>query len=147
MQNPIKSLLESKQLLVVCILYSLFITIIFLLPSKEIQELFDTFIPIDKLVHVFIFLVLTFLWLLYVNSVLNDTKPIALFFILAVCLLYGILIEVIQEHYLSSRGAEVLDVIADILGASLGLLFFRNYKNRITSLFFLFTQEIIYFSN
>jgi len=133
MQNPIKSLLESKQLLVVCILYSLFITIIFLLPSKEIPELFDTFIPIDKLVHVFIFLVLTFLWLLYVNSVLNGTKPIALFFILAVCLLYGILIEVIQEHYLSSRGAEVLDVIADILGASLGLLFFRNYKNRITS--------------
>ena len=133
MQNPIKSLLESKQLLVVCILYSVFITIIFLLPTKEIPKLFDTFIPIDKLVHVVIFLVLTFLWLFYVNSVLNDIKPIVLFFILAVCLFYGILIEVIQELYVSSRGAEVLDVIADLLGSSLGLLFFRNYKNRITS--------------
>ena len=78
MQNPIKSLLESKQLLVVCILYSVFITILFLLPTKEIPKLFDTFIPIDKLVHLFIFLVLTFLWLLYVNNVLNDTKPIFL---------------------------------------------------------------------
>ena len=133
MQNPIKSLLESKQLLVVCIFYSVFITIIFLLPTKEISKLFDTFIPIDKLVHVVIFLVLTFLWLFYVNSVLNDIKPIVLFFILAVCLFYGILIEVTQELYVSSRGAEVLDVIADLLGSSLGLLFFRNYKNRITS--------------
>ena len=133
MQNPIKSLLESKQLLVVCILYSVFITILFLLPTKEIPKLFDTFIPIDKLVHVFIFLVLIFLWLLYVNSVLNDTKPIVLLFILIASLFYGILIEVIQELYVSSRGAEVLDVIADLLGASLGLLFFRNYKNRITS--------------
>jgi len=104
-----------------------------LLPTKEISKLFDTFIPIDKLVHVVIFLVLTFLWLFYVNSVLNDIKPIVLFFILAVCLFYGILIEVTQELYVSSRGAEVLDVIADLLGSSLGLLFFRNYKNRITS--------------
>ena len=104
-----------------------------MLPTKEIPKLFDTFIPIDKLVHVFIFLVLTFLWLLYVNSVLNDTKPILLLFILVASLFYGILIEVIQELYVSSRGAEVLDVIADLLGASLGLLFFSNYKNRITS--------------
>ena len=133
MQNPIKSLLESKQLLVVCILYSVFITILFLLPTKEIPKLFNTFIPIDKLVHVSIFLVLTFLWLLYVNSILNDTKPIVLLFILIASLFYGILIEVIQELCLSSRGAEILDVIADLLGASLGLLFFRNYKNRITS--------------
>jgi VanZ family protein len=104
-----------------------------LLPTKEIPKLFDTFIPIDKLVHVFIFLVLTFLWLLYVNSVLNDTKSILLLFILVASLFYGILIEVIQELYVSSRGAEVLDVIADLLGASLGLLIFSNYKNRITS--------------
>ena len=133
MQNPIKSLLESKQLLVVCILYSVFITILFLLPTKEIPKLFNTFIPIDKLVHVSIFLVLTFLWLLYVNSILNDTKPIVLLFILIASLFYGILIEVIQELCVSSRGAEILDVIADLLGASLGLLFFRYYKNRITS--------------
>ena len=133
MQNPIKSLLESKQLLVVCILYSVFITILFLLPTKEIPKLFNTFIPIDKLVHVSIFLVLTFLWLLYVNSILNDTKPIVLLFILIASLFYAILIEVIQELCLSSREAEFFDIIADLLGVSLGLLFFRNYKNRITS--------------
>ncbi len=104
-----------------------------MLPTKEIPKLFDTFIPIDKLVHLFIFLVLTFLWLLYVNNVLHDTKPIVLLFILVACLFYGILIEVIQELFVLSRGAEVLDVIADLLGASLGLLLFRNYKNRITS--------------
>jgi VanZ family protein len=132
MQNLIKSLLDSKQLLVVCIIYSILITII-LIPIKELPKLLDFLIPIDKLIHVFIFLVLVFLWLLYINSLLNDTKPIVLFFILALCLLYGIIIEVIQEFLVLSRGAEVLDVIADLLGAILGLLFFRNYKNRITS--------------
>jgi VanZ family protein len=96
-------------------------------------KLSNFLIPIDKIIHVFIFLALTFLWLSYVNSFLNNTKPIGLFFILVVCLLYGILIEVIQEFYVSSREAEVFDVIANLLGVSLGLLFFRNYKNRITS--------------
>lgn len=133
MQNLIKSLLESKQLLVISIIYSVFITIIFLIPTKEMPKLSHFLIPIDKIIHVFIFLALTFLWLSYINSLLNNTKPIVLFFILVVCLLYGILIEVIQEFYLSSREAEFFDIIADLLGVSLGLLFFRNYKNRITS--------------
>ena len=133
MQNLIKSLLESKQLLVISIIYSVFITIIFLIPTNEMPELSNFLIPIDKIIHVFIFLALTFLWLSYINSLLNNTKPIVLFFILVVCLLYGILIEVIQEFYVSSREAEFFDVIADLLGVSLGLLFFRNYKNRITS--------------
>ena len=133
MQNLIKSLLESKQLLVISIIYSVFITIIFLIPTNEMPKLLHFLIPIDKIIHVFIFLALTFLWLSYINSLLNNTKPIVLFFILVVCLLYGILIEVIQEFYVSSREAEVFDVIANLLGVSLGLLFFRNYKNRITS--------------
>ena len=133
MQNLIKSLLESKQLLVNSIIYSVFITIIFLIPTNEMPELSNFLIPIDKIIHVFIFMALTFLWLSYVNSFLNNTKPIVLFFILVVCLIYGILIEVTQELYVSSRGAEVLDVIADLVGTGLGLLFFRNYKDRITS--------------
>ncbi len=133
MQNLIKSLLESKQLLVISIIYSVFITIIFLIPTNEMPKLLHFLIPIDKIIHVFIFLALTFLWLSYINSLLNNTKPIVLFFILVVCLLYGILIEVIQEFYVSSREAEFFDIIADLLGVSLGLLFFRNYKNRITS--------------
>jgi len=58
---------------------------------------------------------------------------VVLLLILVVCLIYGILIEVTQELYVSSRGAEVLDVIADLVGTGLGLLFFRNYKDRITS--------------
>ena len=133
MQNLIKSLLESKQLLVISIIYSVFITIIFLIPTNEMPKLLHFLIPIDKIIHVFIFLALTFLWLSYINSLLNNTKPIVLFFILVVCLLYGILIEVIQEFYVSSIEAEFFDIIADLLGVSLGLLFFRNYKNRITS--------------
>ena len=133
MQNLIKSLLESKYLLFICIIYSVFITVVFLMPAKEIPKLFNFYIQIDKLIHVFIFLILSFLWLLFVNNLSNDSKPVVLLLIMVVCLIYGILIEVTQELYVSSRGAEVLDVIADLVGTGLGLLFFRNYKDRITS--------------
>ena len=83
--------------------------------------------------HIFIFLVLSFLWLAYIDRVLTNTKPIVLFLALLVCLLYGIIIEVSQELFVRSRKAEALDVLADLFGASIGLFLFWNFKDRIKS--------------
>jgi VanZ family protein len=109
------------------------VTIVFLVPAKQVPSLFDFCIPIDKLVHIFIFLVLSFLWLAYIDRVLTNTKPIVLFLALLVCLLYGIIIEVSQELFVRSRKAEALDVLADLFGASIGLFLFWNFKDRIKS--------------
>ena len=133
MQNLIGRLLESKQLFTICLSYSVVVTIVFLVPAKQVPSLFDFYIPIDKLVHIFIFLVLSFLWLTYIDRVLTNTKPIVLFLALLVCLLYGIIIEVSQELFVRSRKAEALDVIADLFGASIGLFLFWNFKDRIKS--------------
>ena len=133
MQNLIGRLLESKQLFTICLSYSVVVTIVFLVPTKQVPSLFDFYIPIDKLVHIFIFLVLSFLWLAYIDRVLTNTKPIVLFLALLVCLLYGIIIEVSQELYVRSRKAEALDVLADLFGASIGLFLFWNFKDRIKS--------------
>ena len=133
MQNLIGRLLESKQLFTICLSYSVVVTIVFLVPAKQVPSLFDFYIPIDKLVHIFIFLVLSFLWLAYIDRVLTNTKPIVLFLALLVCLLYVIIIEVSQELFVRSRKAEALDVIADLFGASIGLFLFWNFKDRIKS--------------
>ena len=133
MQNLIGRLLESKQLFTICLSYSVVVTIVFLVPAKQVPSLFDFYIPIDKLVHIFIFLVLSFLWLAYIDRVLTNTKPIVLFLALLGCLLYGIIIEVSQELFVRSRKAEALDVIADLFGASIGLFLFWNFKDRIKS--------------
>ena len=133
MQNLIGRLLESKQLFTICLSYSVVVTIVFLVPAKQVPSLFDFYIPIDKLVHIFIFLVLSFLWLAYIDRVLTNTKPIVLFLALLVCLLYGIIIEVYQELFVRSRKAEALDVLADLFGASIGLFLFWNFKDRIKS--------------
>ena len=133
MQNLIGRLLESKQLFTICLSYSVVVTIVFLVPAKQVPSLFDFYIHIDKLVHIFIFLVLSFLWLAYIDRVLTNTKPIVLFLALLVCLLYGIIIEVSQELFVRSRKAEALDVLADLFGASIGLFLFWNFKDRIKS--------------
>jgi VanZ family protein len=133
MQNLIGRLLESKQLFTICVSYSVVVTIVFLVPAKQVPSLFDFYIPIDKLVHIFIFLVLSFLWLAYIDRVLTNTKPIVLFLALLVCLLYGIIIEVSQELFVRSRKAEALDVLAYLFGASIGLFLFWNFKDRIKS--------------
>ena len=133
MQNLIGRLLESKQLFTICLSYSVVVTIVFLVPAKQVPSLFDFYIPIDKLVHIFIFLVLSFLWLAYIDRVLTNTKPIVLFLALLVCLLYGIIIEVSQELFVRSRKAEALDVLADLFGASIVLFLFWNFKDRIKS--------------
>ena len=133
MQNLIGRLLESKQLFTICLSYSVVVTIVFLVPAKQVPSLFDFYIPIDKLVHIFIFLVLSFLWLAYIDRVLTNTKPIVLFLALLVCLLYGIIIEVSKELFVRSRKAEALDVLADLFGASIGLFLFWNFKDRIKS--------------
>ena len=133
MQNLIGRLLESKQLFTICLSYSVVVTIVFLVPAKQVPSLFDFYIPIDKLVHIFIFLVLSFLWLAYIDRVLTNTKPIVLFLALLVCLLYGIIIEVSQELFVRSRKAEALDVIADLFGASIGLFLFFFLLDRIKS--------------
>ncbi len=133
MQNLIGRLLESKLLFTICVSYSVVVTIVFLVPAKQVPSLFDFYIPIDKLAHIFIFLVLSFLWLAYIDRVLTNTKPIVLFLALLVCLLYGIIIEVSQELFVRSRKAEALDVLADLFGASIGLFLFWNFKDRIKS--------------
>ncbi len=129
MTKLIKKLLELKSLLFVGLFYTFFITIAFLLPASELPKV--RFLN-DKLIHVLLYIVLSFIWLLYYfiyNR--NHISLKNLFGILIACLIYGIIIEIIQQLLTAFRQADILDILANTLGAFIGALVFWNVKNRI----------------
>ena len=133
MMKLIKKFLEVKNLLSICIVFSILTTISFLSPING-SPAFKFFIPLDKLIHIIIYLLLSFLWISYfykANIYNKVLTPIILVIIL--CLFYGIIIEMIQELFIPLRKADKFDVLANMIGAFLGTLLFWNVKNRIKS--------------
>ena len=64
MMELIKKLLGLKTLLSIGLVYTLFITTAFLLPASEIPKVRFVYIN-DKVVHVLIHFILSFIWLTY----------------------------------------------------------------------------------
>jgi VanZ family protein len=127
--------LEPKKILLRAVLiYTSLITLAFLLPSMGSINHFDFFIPIDKLVHFSIHLILVFIWLnvifIYNNRVIN-LKRIAI--TVLSCIVYGIIIEIVQQLFIETRMADFLDIIANSVGTLLGVLIFLKFKFRFNS--------------
>jgi VanZ family protein len=55
------------------------------------------------------------------------------FVIFGLCLTYGTIIEILQEQFVQYRGADIFDVFANMIGATIGTIIFLNVKNRIKS--------------
>jgi len=129
----IKKFWEYKYLLGICIAYTILVTVAFLYPFKGATTI-NFIIPIDKLIHVFIYLFLSFLWISYSNMVANYIKKVTIIsMIILLCFFYGIIIELSQELFIPLRKADLFDISANMLGAFLGALLFLNVKNRIKS--------------
>jgi len=122
----IKNLLAPKTLLILALLYTLLVSIAFLVPGRAMPS---TELPIDKFVHVSIHAGLFFIWALYFFRKQHSTLVIkTLAFVAISCLLYGIIIEVTQEVFVARRHSDVLDLVANIVGVLLGATVF--YKAR-----------------
>nr|WP_315195430.1 VanZ family protein [uncultured Flavobacterium sp.] len=79
---------------------------------------------VDKCIHTFFHFVFTFVWFLFFRKQLKfkyDLKPLLLSFLFS--FLFGMTIEILQELYTTTRHADVLDVLANLTGASLAVLF------------------------
>lgn len=135
MMPLIKKLSEPRIFLSIGLIYTLFVTIIFLLPASEIPNIKISFA--DKIAHVLIHCVLNFIWLCYCLIIKKGVifgKNIML--VLVFCLSYGIIIEVFQKWFLPSRTYDVFDVLANVFGSMLGLLLYWLTCNKLGKLFF-----------
>jgi VanZ family protein len=82
-------------------------------------------ISFDKLVHTAMFSILTFLLLLAERSQFNSFKLNA--FILEAAVMFGVLMETMQTAIFINRFGEWVDMVANTIGAILGLLLARFY--------------------
>ena len=129
MTKLIKKLLGANPLLFIGLFYTFFITIAFFTPINELPNINSIN---DKLIHILLFAVLTLIWLLYYfirNRALIFLKNVLA--ILLLCLIYGIIIEIIQHWLIVSRQADSFDILANTLGTLIGASIFWNVKNRI----------------
>jgi VanZ family protein len=87
----------------------------------------------DKVIHVGLFgslaLSLFFHFEQYSNISFRSTRTKALSLI--ACILYGIGMEFYQKYFVPSRSLDVIDMLADAMGALLALPFFNMVKHYI----------------
>tara|TARA_Y100000034_G_scaffold137046_1_gene219675 strand:+ start:85912 stop:86277 length:366 start_codon:yes stop_codon:yes gene_type:complete len=77
----------------------------------------------DKLLHVFAYFCLATSWLMALR---NRNKP---YLIIVGCVIYGIVIEMLQLSMTDYRTGDLNDVLANTTGAIIGFLLF-NYLNK-----------------
>ncbi len=127
MLKRIKTLLLNN-LLIIAIVVTIGILCLSLIkvsniPSMEIKN-------VDKVYHSFAYFTLAMTWLFTFYK-----KPEKKYIIVLLCIIFGIIIEVLQMNLTVYRSGDLLDVLANSLGVLLALLIFNIFfkKNRVNS--------------
>lgn len=111
-----KNLLRDKLLVIIAIVISLSVLTLSLIkmPNTGI-----TLVNIDKAYHGFAYFTLTIFWLLSFYKI-----PKKKYLITLCCIIFGIIIEVLQNVITDYRTGEYLDVLANSIGCLLALFVF-----------------------
>jgi VanZ family protein len=103
----------------------LFFTFLFCLPGSAFpKDDWITRLPFDKVVHIGIFSILLFLWC---RAFIADNKLTYIILIVS-ALVYGFLIELIQDRFVENRSWDLWDVAADFIGTIAGSYAWYRYK-------------------
>lgn len=78
----------------------------------------------DKYVHVTFHFVFTLLWGFYSSLKQNEIKMPKIIRLVIISIFYGIVIEILQQAFTTTRHADIMDVLANITGAILALILF-----------------------
>ena len=127
----IKKLLRPRNIFLAALFFTIIATAAFLMPSTKIPSVrIKSPIAIDKLVHFGAHFILVLSWLVYYVRYKANVKIINIILISLSCIVYGIIIEVIQGMT-KTRGSDFADVIANMIGTGLGVLVFLVLKSKI----------------
>lgn len=108
------------------IVWAILITVFCLVQFKTVP--LGSVSHLDKVVHAFFYFVLTFLVQLnWRVSKLNWSYRTQAVVSVVGTILFGVLIEILQETCTATRHADVLDVIANSVGALLSVVAFKLY--------------------
>ncbi len=103
--------------------YTLWLTAVSLTPIKNI------YIPVsyaDKIVHFFLYFFLLFFWFKALPPFKNKTS-----IVLLIIIIWGIVIEFLQEIFIPGRTGDVFDALANTAGSITALLLLKYSKIKI----------------
>jgi VanZ family protein len=98
------------------------------LPGDDFPDLsFWSLLTFDKAAHMFVFAVLVLQLIIgFIKQYqFRQLRYIAIRTALIITILYGAVTELLQEFIFTGRNADVMDFVANFIGAILGVLVFR----------------------
>lgn len=123
MQKDIKHLLLNN-FFVIALLITFIIAYLSLMSMPKSNSGFHS---VDKLYHIFAYFVLSICWLISFSKN-KKAKNIVLFG----CIIYGTVIEILQNTLTTHRTGDYKDVLANTFGILLGLMIFNLFFKKIS---------------
>ncbi len=114
----------ERKFLIIAIFWTAVITWLSLVSFEKVPSVSISIPGKDKVVHFFFYFFFVFLWTKALDLRERKQQMIVLF----IAIIYGIIIEVFQDVFTSTRTADFLDVVANSIGAISGLVFLRVKK-------------------
>ena len=127
MLKPIKSLLEDNAIYI-AIFFTISITIGSLVKSDFIVV--KSISVSDKIYHLIAYFLLMLSWL-YVFCKKETLQKNVKYVILG-CIIFGIIIEILQGIITSYRTASYLDIVANTIGVLLAVVIFHVFEKKIS---------------
>lgn len=116
----------KKLIPIITIIYSLALVTVSLIKLNNVPDIGVSFG--DKIFHFLAYFVLTLLWFYTFLYAFKFKSKKAIFFAAILSVLFGMIIEVLQENMTASRSLDVYDAVANTLGALLAstVLWFKS---------------------
>ena len=109
----------------IAISWLLIITFLHFIPGPDLpQSYWLNIFQIDKIVHAFIFCVVFYLFAIALSQ---KQKKSFLTLLISLFILYGLMLELVQELFFVYRTADLFDWLFDIIGAFLGGWIFMKF--------------------
>ena len=126
MLQHIKRLLKENSFIVAVLVTAIILSLSLIKMPNTPTKI--NFVNIDKLYHTIAYFTLTFSWLIVFYK-----KPNKKYLIVICCILFGIVIEILQSKMTVHRTGDYLDILANSSGVILALLIFNLIfkKNRL----------------
>ncbi|MEC3905803.1 VanZ family protein [Tamlana sp. 2201CG12-4] len=118
----------KKAALLAAISYSLILAIVSLIKLNNLPDVGISFA--DKIFHFLAYALLTLLWFGAFSYSLNLKKKQAVLYAAILAIIFGIIIEVLQDTMTDSRALDMYDVVANTLGALLASIVLK-VKNKL----------------
>ena len=109
----------------IAISWLIIITFLHFIPGPDLPQSYLSIIfQIDKIVHAFIFCVGVYLFAIALSQ---KQKKSFLTLLISLFILYGLMLELVQELFFVYRTADLFDWLFDIIGAFLGGWIFMKF--------------------